>query len=130
MMDVKLDTKETFTVIKPQESYLAENMAEELAKLLHSIQMKENPHVVIDLQQVEKMDESIIETFTGHYAQYLEKGHSFILCCLQPKVIELMKALDVYDTLNITPTESEAWDMIHMEAIERELLNGENEDAC
>jgi len=27
--------------------------------------------------------------------------------------------------MNITPTESEAWDIIQMEEIERELLDGE-----
>jgi hypothetical protein len=29
--------------------------------------------------------------------------------------------------MNITPTESEAWDIVQMEEIERELLDGEEE---
>jgi hypothetical protein len=30
--------------------------------------------------------------------------------------------------VDITPTESEAWDIVQMEEIERELLNEEEED--
>jgi hypothetical protein len=26
--------------------------------------------------------------------------------------------------MNVTPTESEAWDIIHLEEVERDLLNG------
>jgi hypothetical protein len=29
--------------------------------------------------------------------------------------------------MNITPTESEAWDIVQMEEIERELMEGEEE---
>jgi hypothetical protein len=33
--------------------------------------------------------------------------------------------LDLTDILNITPTESEAWDIVQMEEIERELLGND-----
>ena len=33
---------------------------------------------------------------------------------------------DWLDTMNITPTESEAWDIVQMEEIERELLDSDD----
>jgi hypothetical protein len=33
---------------------------------------------------------------------------------------------EVLEMLNITPTESEAWDILQMEAIERELLDDDH----
>jgi hypothetical protein len=38
----------------------------------------------------------------------------------------MLKAIEMDDILNLTPTESEAWDIVQMEEIERELLNGED----
>lgn len=130
MMDVKLNTKEAFTVITPSESHLAANMAEEFANVLHRMATAECPHAVLDMQFVQTMDTEIADLLAAHAAQCLEQGTSFVICSVQPAVMAEIKALDLTDLLNITPTESEAWDIIHMEAIERELLNGENDDAC
>lgn len=127
-MDVKLDTKETFTVIKPLESNLAENMAEDFAKLLHSYQEMSPPHVVLNLENVTSISPEIGEIIANNFANYLEAGNSFVCCGIQPEVAFLLNSMEILDILNITPTESEAWDMIHMEEIERELLNGENDD--
>jgi hypothetical protein len=33
--------------------------------------------------------------------------------------------MELFDFLNCTPTESEAWDIVQMEEIERELLGDE-----
>ena len=38
----------------------------------------------------------------------------------------MLKKQDLFDLLNITPTESEAWDIVQMEEVERELLGGED----
>jgi hypothetical protein len=34
--------------------------------------------------------------------------------------------MEVLEMWNITPTESEAWDIVQMEEIERELLDGDD----
>jgi hypothetical protein len=44
---------------------------------------------------------------------------------MQPGVKALFKEEGLLDLINHTPTESEAWDIVQMEEIERELLNGE-----
>ncbi|RYZ15978.1 MAG: anti-anti-sigma factor, partial [Chitinophagaceae bacterium] len=36
-----------------------------------------------------------------------------------------LDGLDLLELMNVTPTESEAWDIVQMEEIERELLDDE-----
>ena len=47
---------------------------------------------------------------------------SFVICNLQPKVEAVFEKEELIDVMNITPTESEAWDIVQMEEIERELM--------
>jgi hypothetical protein len=46
---------------------------------------------------------------------------------LQKKVEEFLDQDELLEMMNVTPTESEAWDIVQMEEIEREMLNGEDE---
>jgi hypothetical protein len=39
---------------------------------------------------------------------------------------EFFEKTELLELLNITPTESEAWDIVQMEEIERELLDGDD----
>jgi anti-anti-sigma regulatory factor len=49
---------------------------------------------------------------------------SFVICCLSKRLEAELEALGVLERLNTAPTESEAWDILQMEEIERELLGG------
>jgi len=46
-----------------------------------------------------------------------------VICELQPPVEEFLDKGQLLEMMNMTPTESEAWDIIQMEEIERELLD-------
>ena len=48
---------------------------------------------------------------------------SFVICELQPQVKKTLEDLELDDVLNTAPTETEAWDIVQMEEIERELLD-------
>ena len=37
--------------------------------------------------------------------------------------------MDGFEVMNVTPTESEAWDIVQMEEIERELMEGFDEES-
>ena len=60
-MNVKIDTKEKFTVIRPDESVISANMTEELQNLLHSYIKKETPHIILDLKNVSSIDDIVAE---------------------------------------------------------------------
>ena len=48
-----------------------------------------------------------------------------IMADLQPAVEGLLDKMELLEVMNVTPTESEAWDIVQMEEIERELLGDE-----
>ena len=53
--------------------------------------------------------------------KFYESNASFVLCELQKPVEQFLRQDDRFESLNITPTESEAWDIVQMEEIEREM---------
>ena len=57
--------------------------------------------------------------------QFYENNHSFIICEIQKPVEELLDKAELLELMNVTLSESEAWDIVQMEEIERELLGDE-----
>jgi len=124
-MNVKIDTKEKFTVITPIEAHLSVNMTEELSQLLHAYLQKDIPHIVLNMNAVQSVDESSGEILAQVQQQFYENNFSFVICNLQPAIENLLDKKGLLELMNVTPSESEAWDMVQMEEIERELLGGE-----
>ncbi len=122
-MNVKIDTKEKFTVIKPQEEQLSANMTEELSDLLLPYLQKDIPHIVLNMGEINNIDKESTHKIADLQQQFYEQDKSFIVCELSDKVETIFEQEELLDIMNITPTESEAWDMLQMEEIERELLN-------
>jgi anti-anti-sigma factor len=123
-MNVKIDTKERFTVITPQEAHLSVNMTEELNHLLLGYLQKDIPHLVFNMHPVQSVDETVAKDLARTQQQFYENNCSFVICSLQPGVEKLLHENELLETMNVTPSESEAWDIVQMEEIERELLGG------
>ena len=81
------------------------------------------PHIVVNMKMVEIIDEQAAEKFSQIQKQFYEQNKSMVICELQKEVKKVFVKLELIDFMNITPTESEAWDILQMEEIERELLN-------
>ena len=125
IMNVKIDTKEKFTVITPEEASLSANMTAELSDLLLPWLQKDMPHIVLNLGKLENIDEKAGETLAAIQQRFYENHCSFVICELQEAVEKLLDEKELLELMNVTPTESEAWDIVQMEEIERELLGGE-----
>ena len=121
-MNVKTDTKEKFTVVTPQESELSVNMTEELSQLLLTYLQKDIPHIVLNMESVKAMDEKSGELLATTQQKFYENNCSFVICKLQENVEASLDKMELLELMNVTPTESEAWDIVQMEEIERELL--------
>ena len=124
-MNVKIDTKERFTVITPEETHLSVNMTEELNQLLLAYLQKDIPHVILKMDAVQTIDEMMAENIATIQSQFYEKNCSFVICALQKDVVQLLESKELLELMNITPTESEAWDILQMEEIERDFLRDE-----
>jgi anti-anti-sigma regulatory factor len=125
-MNVKTDTKEKFTVITPSEPHLTANMTEELTDMLLLYLQKDIPHIVFNMSEVENVDEKMGEVVAAVQQKFYESNCSFVICCLQSAVERKLDEQELLEVLNVTPSESEAWDIVQMEEIERELMEGED----
>ena len=121
-MNVKIDTKEKFTVIVPKESDISANMTDQLAETLLPYLSKEIPHIVLNMKDVNSISDEAAEMIAGLQQQFYDQNASFIVCELQNNVESSFERMELLDTMNVTPTESEAWDILQMEEIEREIM--------
>ena len=124
-MNFKIDTKERFTVITPEEMHLSVNMTDELNKLLLNYLQTGRPHVILKMDIVQVIDEEMAENLLKIQQQFYEQKKSFVICNLQKDVVQLLEQKGLLEFMNVTPSESEAWDIVQMEEIERETLGDE-----
>jgi anti-anti-sigma factor len=128
-MNVKIDTKEKFTVITPKESGISANMTDQLAQMLLPYLGKDIPHLILNLKHVNSITDEAVEMIASLQQQFYEKNVSFIVCELQKNVESVFDRMELMDMMNITPTESEAWDILQMEEIEREIMGDHDNSA-
>lgn len=120
-MKVKIDTKEIFHVICPELSELTANMADVLKQTYTELVTKGPKNVVFDLEQVDSIDEAVASAIGEMAATAQSEKSSFVICNLQPPVKKTLESAGLLEHINHTPTQSEAWDIVQMEEIEREL---------
>ena len=120
-MKVKIDTKEKFHVISIEEAFLSANMTEELKEMLLPYREKEIKNVILKLGAVEIIDEAAAKTILDIQQSFYSNNASFVICEMKKPVVEYFDKLEILELLNSTPTESEAWDIVQMEEIEREF---------
>jgi anti-anti-sigma factor len=123
-MQFKFDTSEKFHAIQIKEPVLSANMTEDLDACLMPLMQQEVKNVVLNLQDIQNMDNAAGERLVQLQQRFYEQNASFVICCLQKQVEKTLDEADLLELLNTAPTESEAWDIVHMEEIERELGDG------
>ena len=126
-MKVKTDTKEKFHAISVETPQLSANMAAELSNDLSKFLQSSNRNIVLNLKDVGSLDKEAAESLVKVQQKFYEENASFVICGLQNLVEEFLDNEDLLELMNITPSESEAWDIVQMEEIERELMNDEDE---
>jgi hypothetical protein len=57
---------------------------------------------------------------------FYDNNTSFVLCCLSDDLQNGLDSTEFGEVMNLTPTETEAWDIVQMEEIERELLDSDD----
>lgn len=121
MMKIKIDTKEIFHVIYFEEKELTANMAEELNLHVANVQESENKSLIFNMKNVEVLSTEFAQKLNEIRLDLNAQNKSFVICEISNGVREILNHLEDFESINITPTESEAWDIVQMEEIEREL---------
>jgi anti-anti-sigma factor len=127
IMKVKIDTKEKFYVVTPMESTFSANIAADLSQLVTKFLQQEIKNVVLKFSAVEIIEDKGAEELSQIQQQFYENNASFVICEIKPSIEAILEELELLEVMNITRTESEAWDIVQMEEIERELLDDETE---
>ncbi len=125
-MEVKIDTKEKFTVVMPVEPHLYDTMTAELAAVCSQYRQNTVKNVVLNLQSVTAIGENAAAAIVQLQQDFYEDNASFVICGMKPALEDIFDKLELLELLNSTPTETEAWDIVQMEEIERELMDGDD----
>ena len=120
-MQFKFDTSEKFHAIQIKEPVLSANMTEDLDACLMPLMQQEVKNVVLNLQDTKTIDDAAGEYLVNVQQTFYDRNASFVLCGIPKEVEKALDANGLLELMNYAPTESEAWDIVHMEEIEREL---------
>jgi anti-anti-sigma regulatory factor len=107
-MQVKIDTRERFHAITIHETALAANMTEDLENTLLPILETEVKNVVLILKDISDLEEAAADSLVKTQQSFYDNGASFVICELKPAIEQYLEASDI----------------VQLEEIERELLNG------
>ena len=128
-MEVKIDTKEKFHVITLMEPMLSANIAAELVVVATNYLQQKIRNIVLNLSNTDNIENEIAAERLAQLQQsFYDNNASFVICNIQAQLEEKLEEMEFLEVLNVTPTESEAWDILQMEEIERELLDDENDE--
>lgn len=122
-MQVKTDTKEKFHVITVAEEAISATMTDELADCLLVYLQNDVKNLVLVLKNVSSIDLPAAEKLVNIQQKFYENNASFVICELQQPVEDFLDQNELLEIMNVTPTQSEAWDIVQMEEIEREFLD-------
>ena len=101
------------------------NMSAEMTTLINEIGQESVKNVVLNLAGVGAISPEVARHIALLQQNAYENGHSFVICGLGKEAEAMFEQEELLDLLNVTPTESEAWDIVQMEEIEREMLGDE-----
>ena len=122
-MKVKTNTKEKFHVVTLPGPSISASMTEALGECLLPYLQNDVKNVVLSLKDIETVDNAAAEKLVYIQQKFYENNASFVVCEVQPQVENFLDQGELLEMMNVTPTESEAWDIVQMEEIERELLD-------
>jgi len=125
-MQVKTDTKEKFHVITIPGPALSASMTEELGSSLLPYLQNDVKNLVLKLNEINTIDIPSAEKLVYIQQKFYENDASFVICELKQPVEDFLDQNELLEMMNVTPTESEAWDIVQMEEIEREFMNGDD----
>ena len=126
VMEVKIDTKEKFHAITLPGDSLSATMTEELGACLLPYLQNDVKNIVLVLKDIQKLDIAAAQKLLSIQQTFYENNASFVICELQRPVEDFLDRHELLELMNVTPSESEAWDILQMEEVERELLNDDS----
>jgi anti-anti-sigma factor len=125
-MELKIDTKEKYQLLTPAGASMTANIAAEIETICNKCLESAQKNMVLNLENVKEIAPEACQILTDLQQAFYDKSASFVMCCLSPTIEDAFDSLGLLEVLNLTPTISEASDIVMMEEIERELLDSDD----
>jgi len=110
-------------VITIDEPVLAAKMTEDYKQLILPFLDQHVKNLAINLSNIKNIEAPFAIEMVNIQQSFYEQNASMVFFGLSKELRIFLDELEILDVINWTPTESEAWDIVQMEEIERELLN-------
>jgi anti-anti-sigma factor len=125
-MELKIDTKEKYQLLTPAGASMTANIAAEIVTICNKCLESAQKNMVLNLENVKEIAPEACQILTDLQQAFYDKSASFVMCCLSSNIENAFDSLGLLEVLNLTPTLSEASDIVMMEEIERELLDSDD----
>ena len=125
-MELKIDTKEKYQLLTPAGASITAIIAAEIVTICNKCLESAQKNMVLNLENAEEIAPDACQILTDLQQAFYDKSASFVMCCLNAKLEDAFDELGLLEVLNLTPTLSEASDIVMMEEIERELLDSDD----
>jgi anti-sigma B factor antagonist len=122
-MNITTVKEEKYTLVRPEEKKLTSQNAPELKSLFVVLHSEGIRNIVIDLGAVEYADSSGLSAILVGNRFCKGLNGTFVLASVTDPVMKIISISQLDRVLNITPTVNEAVDMVHMDEVERDLMN-------
>ena len=76
MLNVKIDTKEKFTVLNPETAHISANMSETLLEHCRNVLNQHPKNLILNLSGVQQLDAEVAEALTEMQQLFYEKNAS------------------------------------------------------
>lgn len=127
-MSFEIEKKEKYTLIRSKVEKLDSTVSPLLKSELVVISNDGGRNIIIDLSDTRYCDSSGLSAILVGNRLCKNANGSFIVCGLQDSVKKLISISQLDTILNITPSFTEAEDLLFMEEVERDILNGDSEE--
>ncbi|MEY3249720.1 MAG: hypothetical protein RL742_1763 [Bacteroidota bacterium] len=124
-MKYRIDKTEVYATLSLEEENLNSVIAPALKSEFIFLNQEGIPNLILDMSGVKFVDSSGLSAILTAHRLWKDQGCFVLAGPLNPLVTKLIEISRLDSILIITPTVSEAVDYVIMDAMERELKNGE-----
>ena len=120
-MKFTVNKEERYVEIVPEEQNITAVFAPALKTEFILYKSEGFNNIICDLNQINYVDSSGLSSFLVGQRLCAESGGKFVMCNLNDSVMKLIKLSQLDSIMDITPTKSEAVDLILLNELEKDL---------
>jgi len=125
-MNLSIEKNDKYVIVKLLDEKVNDNISSELKHQFIDLNNEGARNIILDLSKVSYCDSSGLNTILAGNMMCKSSNGSFVLSGLNEKVRRIIHNSQLEKVLLICPTVEEAIDLVFMEEIERDLINGTN----